>query len=169
MKYPIAIILGILLGMTGCSSQKKIGTDAPFSVENPSCTPFAGGREESGSGFILRMPLSFQEYGDIAYDAVYFRGHVLTPMLLEEAGKQVLYCRYQRTSMVKPDIIMHDDPMKEVGNQPPSEKVGKKNFPFELQPEEAVIAYRTDDRIKYVKITGVKDKTPELLPARPNN
>ncbi|MBT8311206.1 MAG: hypothetical protein KJO94_09055 [Eudoraea sp.] len=169
MKYPFALLLGILLGVSGCSSQKKIGTDAPFSVEKPSCTQFASGREESGHGFILRLPLSFKEYEDISYDAVYFRGHILTPMLLEEAGKQVLYCRYQRTPKVKPDIIMHDDPMKEVGNQPPAEKVGKKKFPFELQPAEAVIAYRIDDRIKYVKITGVKDKTPELLPTRPNN
>ncbi|MBT8204976.1 MAG: hypothetical protein KJP14_06170 [Eudoraea sp.] len=169
MKYPFALLLGILLGVSGCSSQKKIGTDAPFSVEKPSCTPFASGREESGHGFILRLPLSFKEYEDISYDAVYFRGHILTPMLLEEVGKQVLYCRYQRTPKVKPDIIMHDDPIKEVGNQPPAEKVGKKKFPFELQPAEAVIAYRIDDRIKYVKITGVKDKTPELLPTRPNN
>ena len=169
MRYLIALLLVILLGVSGCSSQKKLATDAPFSIEKPSCTPFAGGREESGSGFILRLPLSFPEYTDIAYEAVYFRGHVLTPILLEEAGKQVLYCKYQRTPKVKPDIIMHDDPMKEVGNQPPAEKVGKKKFPFELQPEEAVISYRIDDRIKYVKVTGVKDKTPELLPARPNN
>ena len=169
MKYPVALLFGILLGVLGCSSQKKLATDAPFSVEKPTCTPFAGGREESGSGFILRLPLSFQEYTEVAYDAVYFRGHILTPMLLEEAGKQVLYCRYERTPKTKPDMIMHDDPMQEVGNQPPAEKVGKKKFPFELQPEEAVISYRIDDRIKYVKVSGVKDKTPELLPARPNN
>ncbi len=169
MKYSFVLLLVILMGASGCSSQKKVGTKAPFTVDAPSCTPFAEGREESGSGFILRLPLSFQEFPDISYERVYFRGHVLTPILLEEAGKQVLYCRYQRIPQVKPDIIMHDDPMKEVGNQPPAEKVGKKRFPFDLQPEEAVIAYQFDDRIKYVKITGVKDKSPELLPTRPQN
>ena len=169
MKYPAVLILGILFGMGGCSSQKKLDVNAPFSIEQPSCTPYAGGREASGSGFVLRLPISAMANSDITFEKVYFRGHILTPELLMEEKQQLLYCRYQRTPAEKPDIIMHADPMKEVGNQPPAEKVGTKEFPFELKAEEAVIAYRLEGKTKYTKISGIKDKTPDLLPTRPQN
>ena len=64
---------------------------------------------------------------------------------------------------------MHADTRKEVGNQPPAEKVGLKEFPFELKPDEAVIEYRYKGKTRYTKIGGIKDKMPDLLPAIQKN
>ena len=169
MKYPAAVILVIMFGMTGCSSQKKLQADAPFNIEQPSCTPFSGGREASGSGFVLRLPISGISDSGISFEKVYFRGHILTPELLSQEDRDFLYCRYEHIRREKPDIIMHADPVEEVGNQPPALKVGKEEFPFELEPQEAVIAYRQKGKTRYAKISGIKDKAPELLPTRPEN
>ena len=155
--------------MSGCSSQKKLVKQAPFFVEKPSCTPFDGGMEASGSGFILRLEVVLQTDDEIAFEKVFFRGHILDSEWITENGKQLLQCRYVRKTKEKPDLIMHDDPMMEVGNQPPGEIKEKKEFPFELKTDEAVIAYRHKDKTHYTKISGIKDKSPVIFPGRENN
>ena len=169
MKYSLPLVIVILFGISGCSSQKKLVSDAPFRIENPSCTPYSGGMEESGSGFVLRMGVSINAGEDVDFETVYFRGHTLDPEVIIEEGKQYLQCRYVHKKQSKPDIVMHADTRKEVGNQPPAEKVGLKEFPFELKPDEAVIEYRYKGKTRYTKIGGIKDKMPDLLPAIQKN
>jgi len=169
MKYTFSIMVVILFGMSGCSSQKKLVEQAPFSVEKPTCTPFDGGVEASGSGFILQLPISMQTDEEITFEKVFFRGHILDPEWITEDGKRFLQCRYLRKSMEKPDIIMHDDPMMEVGNQPPGAIIEKEEFPFELKPEEAVIAYQHKGKTVYTKISSIKDKSPLIFPGRQND
>lgn len=169
MKYSIAILVVMLFGVAGCSSQKKLVKQAPFIVEKPSCTPYAGGLEASGSGFILRLPVSLNTEEEINFEKVFFRGHILNPEWVSKDGKRFLQCVYKHKSMEKPDIIMHDNPLMEVGNQPPGEVAEKEDFPFELKPEEAVIAYSHEGKTSYAKISGVKDKMPYLLPAKEKN
>ncbi len=169
MKYSVVILVAMLYGMSGCSSQKKLVKQAPFTVEKPSCTSFVGGREASGSGFVLRLPVVMQTDTKITFEKVYFRGHILDAEWETEDGKQIVQCRYERKPSDKKDFIMHDDPVMEVGNQPPGEIKDKEDFPFELKPDEAVIAYTHNGKIRYTKISGVKDKSPEILPGRENN
>ncbi|MCE2613658.1 hypothetical protein LVD13_11805 [Flavobacteriaceae bacterium D16] len=169
MKYTFTIMVVILFGMSGCSSQKKLVEQAPFSVEKPSCTPFEGGLEASGSGFVLQLPISTQAEDEITFEKVFFRGHILNPEWVTEEGNRFLQCRYMRKGKEKPDIIMHDDPMMEVGNQPPGEIVEKEEFPFKLKPDEAVIAYRLKGKTVYTKISGIKEKSPLIYPSRQNN
>ena len=70
----------------------------------------------------------------------------------------------------KPDIVMHSDPKKEVGNQPPRLRTEEeKTFPFELNADEAVLSYLENGKVKYVKISGVKDKPARIYPGRPKN
>ncbi len=168
MKYSVVIMVVMLFGMGGCSSQKKLTKKAPFIVEKPSCTAFAEGREASGSGFILRLPVTIQTNDEIAFEKVFFRGHVLDSEWVIEEGKQILLCRYKKKVKVKPDIIMHDDPMEEVGNQPPAEIIKKEDYPFELKPDEAVITYRHKGKTRYVKIGDIKDKSPMIFQGREN-
>ena len=63
---------------------------------------------------------------------------------------------------------MHDDPMEEVGNQPPAEIIKKEDYPFELKPDEAVITYRHKGKTRYVKIGDIKDKSPMIFQGREN-
>ena len=168
MKYSVVILAAMLFGMGGCSSQKKLVKQAPFLVEKPSCTPFAEGREASGSGFVLRLPVVVQTEEDIVFEKVFFRGHVLDSEWVTEEGKQILQCRFEKKDKDKQDFIMHDDPMMEVGNQPPG-KIKEEDYPFDLKPDEAVIAYRHKGKTRYSKIVGIKDKSPMIFPSRENN
>ncbi|MDX1314651.1 MAG: hypothetical protein R3356_04045 [Eudoraea sp.] len=166
MRYSVTILVVVLFGLSGCSSQKKLVKQAPFIVEKPTCTPFDGGRETSGSGFTLRLPVSLQTGDELVFEKVFFRGHVLDSKLVTEDGMQYLQCKYKREVKQKPDIVMHDNPIMEVGNQPPAEIREKEDYPFKLNPDEAVISYLHKGKTRFAKISGVKDKSPVIFPGR---
>jgi len=175
MKKIIVLGAVILLGLFGCSSQKKIADQSLFVFSNPSCQSFAEGREEGGSGFVLSLPLETIEGNpnDIIFTALYFRGHVLTTQVVENEKGKVITGEYRSNATEKkPDMIMHADPKEEVGNQPPAPlDLNKKDFPFELKADEAVISYRifNEKKTYFYKISGIKEKPPLVYPSRPKN
>ncbi len=162
----------LILGLYGCSSQKKLVENPPFSVNNPTSQEFTAGREEGGSGYILKIPLDGMSR-TILFEQVYFRGRLLEPETEIENGIITLICKFQRTMPDKSrDLIMHADPMEEVGNQPPSLlKENEEDFPFELNSDEAVIEYKEEGKRKsrFFKISGIKEKMPLQYPSRPQN
>ncbi len=162
----------LLLGLFGCTSQKKLVSEAPFTIKTPSSQEFASGREEGGTGFTLRLP--FEEAPeDVEFMAVYFRGHSLEPRMVMEDGKSLLLCEFRRESSDgNGKFVMHADPMEEVGNQPPA-RLGEKDasIPFELDANEAVLEYRKKGKKKsrFYKIGDIKEKLPRQYPSRPQN
>lgn len=169
MKNTSIIILSVF-SLYGCSSQKKLTIDPPFSINNPSYQQYAGGREESGTGFILQLPVDVGASNEIEFLEVFFRGHVLKAKIKEEGENLQIICNYKDSKEgKKPDIIMHSDPKEEVGNQPPG-SINRKNadFPFDLDKDEAVVSYKiiTEDpqnsKVAYFKIAGIKKK-PALI------
>lgn len=169
MKNTSILILTVF-SLYGCSSQKKLTTAPPFSINNPSYQQYAGGREESGTGFILQFAVDVEAGNEIKFLEVFFRGRVLEAELKEEEENLQIICNYKYTSEdKKPDIIMHSDPKEEVGNQPPG-SINRKNadFPFDLNNDEAVVSYKVitgdpqNNKVTYFKITGIKNK-PSLI------
>ncbi|MBT8182818.1 MAG: hypothetical protein KJO53_14655 [Eudoraea sp.] len=165
-----SILIVTIFSLYGCSSQKKFTTAPPFSIHNPSYQQYAGGREESGTGFILQLPVDLEAGNEIEFIEVFFRGHVLKPELEEQGENVRIVCNHRDSDEdKKPDIIMHSDPKMEVGNQPPGSISKKdKDFPFELKKGEAVISFKNitadpqKSKITYFKITGIKTK-PSLI------
>ena len=169
MKNTSIIILTVF-SLYGCSSQKKLTTAPPFSINNPFYQQYVGGREESGTGFILQLPVDVEAGNEIDFLEVFFKGHVLEAEIKEDGENLRIVCNYKDTSEdKKPDIIMHSDPKEEVGNQPPA-SINRKNadFPFDLDNDEAVISYKIitgdpqNNKVSYFKITGIKKK-PSLI------
>ncbi len=166
MKKTIFIALYMFFVLSACSPQQRITKNPPFAVEAASCNLFGSGSEEGRSGFILRIPIVISSNTSIEFKEVYFRGHVLIPELHENLEKNELICEYREQEVTaKPDMIMHADPKKEVGNQPPNLiNIKDEKFPFELDKSEAVISYVTDSEKqektgpKYYKISDIKDK-----------
>ena len=165
-----AILILTVFSLYGCSSQKKLTTAPPFSINNPSYQQYVGGREESGTGFILQLPVDVEAGNEIDFLEVFFKGHVLEAEIKEDGENLRIVCNYKDTSEdKKPDIIMHSDPKEEVGNQPPA-SINRKNadFPFDLDNDEAVISYKIitgdpqNNKVSYFKITGIKKK-PSLI------
>ena len=169
MKNTSIIILTVF-SLYGCSSQKKLTTAPPFSINNPSYQQYVGGREESGTGFILQLPVDVEAGNEIDFLEVFFKGHVLEAEIKEDGENLRIVCNYKDTSEdKKPDIIMHSDPKEEVGNQPPG-SINRKNadFPFDLNRDEAVVSYKVmtgdpkNNKVTYFKITGIKSKPSRI-------
>lgn len=165
-----SLLIVTVFSLYGCSSQKKFTMAPPFNINNPSYQKYAGGREESGTGFILQFPVDLEEGNKIEFLEVFFRGYVLPAAMEKDGEKLYIICNYKDIPKVKkPDIIMHSDPKKEAGNQPPG-SISKENqdFPFELKEDEAVISYKNGAadpkkrKIVFFKITGIKTK-PSLI------
>lgn len=156
MKHMMSAILIFTLGLSGCSSQKKLTEKAPFTVKDAVCQTWVGGREESGTGMEVTLSLEGLPKTDVNLNQLFFRGRVGDISLSRTETGTLATCTFVE---MKKDISMHSDPMQEVGNQPPRMKsAAEKEFPFELGQDEAVISYEEGDHMRYFKITGVVEK-----------
>ncbi len=164
------IYIGILMAMifTGCSSQKKLQTETPFVLGLATSQKWVGGMEQSGTGYVLSIPITNMLIEKVDLQEVYFRSNIAKIVIEEKDDTMMVVAKYKNS---KPDIIMHADPKEEIGNQPPTlDKKSKKAFSFELGPKEAILSFIENDIIKYVKITKIKEKAPKIFPAaKPRN
>ena len=158
-------------GLAGCASQKQFEENPPFVVSDPKVQMIAAGREEGGG---VMTEISFRwtaaEPSGIERDSLYFRGRVLKPVLTDTETGVVLSARYPSVSLEKPDLTMHADSLREVGNQPPAPLPEGRPLPFELKRDEAVLSYRikAEPGIRFYRITGIVEKPGRALPARPH-
>jgi len=164
---------GLLLsfiGLMSCSSQPKIQTEAPFTVERPTVEYWVGGREESGTQMRFEARWNPIDPSSITLDSLYFRGRVMKAESQESETGFTITATFIENKP-KPDIIMHADGRREVGNQPPKSLTPGKAFPFDLGTDEAVISYfegEAPDK-RYYKISGVAEKQGRISPGRTKN
>ena len=70
-------LLLTFIGLMSCSSQPKIQTEAPFTVERPTVEYWVGGREESGTQMRFEARWNPIDPSSITLDSLYFRGRVM--------------------------------------------------------------------------------------------
>ncbi|MEJ2583934.1 MAG: hypothetical protein P8Z38_02465 [Robiginitalea sp.] len=160
-----------VLGLMSCSSQKTFENSPPFSVERPTVQYWEGGRAQSGFGMEFRARWNPEDPSSIQIDSLFFRGKVYKLEVTESETGFILQASRAHIPLEKPDITMHADSTKEIGNQPPGPLPSLRQFPFELKPDEAVISYilKADRRKYYTKITGVVEKASRIYPGRPQH
>ncbi len=146
MKYVLSCFLLFCLCLTSCTSQKKLQTETPFEIGIASSQPYVGGREESGSGTELRIPVSLLENSDIELNEVYFR------------GKQV-----------KALVNMVDNQKMIVVRIPNNNPESSETLDLKLNTDEAVISYNENGEMKYAKVNGIKQKQPLIYKGAPKN
>ena len=164
---------GLLLsfmGLMSCSSQPKIQTEAPFTVERPTVEYWVGGREESGTQMRFEARWNPIDPSSITLDSLYFRGRVMKAESQEtETGFTITATFIENKP--ESDMIMHADGRREVGNQPPKPLTPRKTFPFDLAMDEAVLSYFDGKASakQYYKISGVIEKQGRISPGRTKN
>ncbi len=170
MRSLVYAILLMLSSTAGCSSQKHFDKSPPFKVSSPTVQVIAAGRESGGATTELSFRFTAEDPGAIKLDSLYFRGRVLTPILTETETGVLVSARYAALHLNKPDITMHADSLREVGNQPPAPLPGQQAIPFELERNQAVLSYRigTDAPIRYFRIDDIADKPVRAMPERPH-
>ena len=169
MKWINLVVLNFLYLSVSCSSQHKLTNSAPFTVGEAICEIYPPENEEGTSGFVLEIPVVIELNSEVTFKQIYFRGHSLVPELTEFEGKKFIFCEHKgRIRKAKPDIIMHADPKKEVGNQPPKLHIrDNQNYEFNIEKNEAVIHYSwvtknsKESKLEYFKISGIKEKFSE--------
>lgn len=166
MKFTYIIIA---FALTSCSAQKFMSTvnasDYSKYVQ-PYAQAWSGGAPGSGSGITLYFPTAVLQNNKFV--EVYFRGLISTNSSFTADDREVMVTRFSIPAPEK-DVIMHIDPSKEAQNEIP--EVDQKEFPFELQDDEAVLAVRsydnTEEEVKYIKITGIQEKQQLFMPSMP--
>ena len=146
MKYVLSCFILFCLSLTSCTSQKKLQTETPFEIGKASSQPYVGGREESGSGTELRIPVSFLNTTDIEIKEIYFRGKQVKALVNTVDNQEMIVVRIPN-------------------NNPESSET----LDLKLNTDEAVISYNEDGEMKYAKINGIKQKQPLIYKGAPKN
>ena len=157
MKMIPYILLVLGFSISGCSSQKKLSDKAPFEMGPATCQPWTGSGAEAGSGLLLEIPILSEDLNGAQLKQAFFRGKIADINLESLETGWVAKANFREQKIEKPDIIMHADPKKEIGNRPPQPK---KKFPFVLDADQCVLSYMEGETLKYVKIEGVAEKNP---------
>ncbi len=149
-----------MVSFSKCASTKKLQDSIPVEIGNAYCQRWVGGIQGGGSGIDLYIPIESSR-NIMVFDSVYFRGKQTK---LELDNETVFIGRFKTENNQKEDIIMSSEPHAEYGNKVPAIS-GK--IPFELEDSECVVSYKEGKKIKYFKITGIKEKKMIAYPSAP--
>jgi len=146
MKYLNTYFLLFCLCLTSCTSQKKLQAEPSFDIGKASCQEYVSGREESGSGTELRIPVTLIENSDIQMNHVYFRGKQVDAIVNTVNGENVIVVRIPNTASKSPEAI-----------------------DLNLGKDEAVVSYSENGNLKYAKVSDIKQKQPLIYKGAPKN
>lgn len=134
LKY---ILLIMAFGLFSCSSQKKLQTETPFEMGNASCQEYLGGKEESGTGMLLRIPLTVDDEGTTVFNEVFFRGKQAAVTMEEKDGMRFAVAKIPNAKGGSAEAVA-----------------------LKLASTEAILSYTDNGKLKYTKITDIKQKQP---------
>jgi len=109
---------------------------------------WTGGTAESGSGHTVKIAIESMQSKEVSMEQLYFRGKV-SDLKEEEGSDGIAY------------LVAKFTKKQEVKSQ--------KEYPFKLSSDEAVIAYSYQNKTKFYKISGIKEKDPIIYSSRPQN
>ena len=148
MKY---IIILSSLFIFGCNSTKLV-KNPPFKILDAYYQNWYGGRE-GVKGIGIKIKLT-NISGNVNFKNLYFKDHKLD-LSVNNSGNEILLSANINTGYKPENMQMHSNPKKEYGNTLPQ---NKKDFPFKLKENEAVIEYAENKKTSFYKIMLNKKK-----------
>ena len=156
----------ILFSFSNCSSGRRLQEEPPVEIKQAYYTTWRAEVRGADSGIAFFVPTEGDK--DVVLDSIYFRGR--KEALQKESSEANLYVAYFKIPSkegLPDDFVMHSDPKKEFGNEPP---VIIKDFPFELEADEAVVQYSVNGKIKYFKLRAIKkEESGPIMRKKPEN
>lgn len=153
----------VLFAFYSCAGGKDAGysfeQEPPFTLGTVYYQDWVAGVREGGSGTNVHINIdSYTE--DVVILNIFFSNKKEkaqnSPQNLDQ------YVGYFKKKG-RPDIVMDGDPIKEAQNTPPEA------FPFQLKHNEAVLSYRHNNEVKYVKINNMERKPMIAYPSAKND
>lgn len=150
MKTSVSIYLVfILIAFTQCKTV-QFENNPPFKVISASFNNWSGGQPGVRG---TKVSISYQAKEKIEFQSIYFRNSSTITELQTVNGETVV-AGFFDTSTRANDKIENLKINKKKENH---DNDHDKNPHFDLQHNEAVISYKSGDKIKYYKISGLKE------------
>ena len=146
MKYLYLLLSATFITVlfASCAGNKELQEKAPTNLGNAYYT-------SQGDIITLYVPVSSIQANRVSLESVYFRNKKRN--LVTNAENPGVYMAV--FEMGKPDMIMSADPKEEYGNKMPQKE---EKMDFELNDDEAILIFTQNSKVKYYKLTGVKEK-----------
>lgn len=144
----------VLFGITSCGGTRSDGAypfeeNPPFTLGTVAYQEWVAGAPGGGSGINVFIPV--EEFrAEVKFREIYFRKQVVK--VKSRPDNPDLFMGYFETKLNRPDVVMDGDHMKEAKNTPP------KQFPFDLEDDEAVLSYEYGGEILYMMIYEMEQK-----------
>ena len=149
MKYFYLVFSTVFAAvlLSSCGSNKELQERSPAQFEQSYFT-------STTNSLQLFIPVKAIQVNRISLDSVYFRG-MKSPLELDSENTGVYTAHFNTGNK---DLIMSSDPSEEYANKMPQMPV---KVPFELKEDEAVVVFKDNNKRKYYKITGIKERSKE--------
>lgn len=141
----VLILLGLMV--YSCAVKKNLETSAPFKLGEP-----------FGQKWLVENNPKKEGYD------------VIIPILSLDKDDAVLHNLYHRGGMTNVEIEMREIGMVAVAefpsieNSEKLEQANKEPFPFLLGEAEAVLSYLHNDKVRYIKINGIRQNPTVAFP-----
>jgi hypothetical protein len=137
------------ISLTFCAMKHELQTEFPQDIQSVFYQKEQNTKGNSGTRFYIsfKKPLA----KTIVLKKIYFHNQDGRVKVITSKD----FTAYFLPSNAKEDLIMDSDPAKEYGNKAPVVKKSK----FDLNPNEAVLEYRQDNKTRFFKITNVIEKS----------
>lgn len=145
-KRWIVIALGLVT--FGCSVKKNLETSAPFKLGEPFGQKWLVEDISKKQGYDVIIPILSLDEDDAVLHNLYHRGEMATIEIeMREIGM----------------VAVAEFPFLETAEEPkPS---GDETFPFLLGEAEAVLSYMQKDKVRYIKINGIRQNPAVAFPS----
>jgi len=144
--YSITLIL--ILSFTNCKTQ-NVNQKVPFTITEKTYFYWVGGKKGStGTKIVIK---GVQKTTNVNFPTIFFQNHEYK--LSTEINNSGFTLIGNFSELIKKDMNMYGDPVGEYGNEAPNIK---KNIPFDLEKNEAVLVYSINGKDFYHKITEIK-------------
>lgn len=147
----------LLISFLSCTSSKELSKTYNDNIAEIYFQKWIGGQELSGSGTNFYLNLKQPLASNTNLIKVYFQQQEA----LFEKEDETTFVAHFYSKTPHSDLIMDGNSVNEYGNKAPEIKSKSTNVGADLNPNEAILEYNSDNKSVQVKITNIKEK--ELL------
>lgn len=146
MKYFYLFFSSIIITalFTNCAGNKNLQEAPPAQMQEAYIT-------SQNNSLYFYLPVTSIQENRVNLDSVYFRG-MAAPLERDTERPGVFKAQFKTG---KEDYIMSSDPKEEYGNKPPQIR---KEIPFKLENDEAILVFSENETRKYYKLTGIRER-----------
>lgn len=160
MKNAPYILLICSFLLLGCSSQKKLETAAPFTLGEVYAQKWMVEDNRKDSGYEVIIPIMRLDEKEAVIQNLYHQGKMVELSIeLRDTG-MIALAEYSKEDVLKKDMLVPKATKKKKGKNAEKMEV----FPFKLLETEAVLSYLQNDKVKYVKLSGIRQNPTVVYP-----